>query len=57
MVIVARIFLFSATKPFSGIRADLCVDIEVRLELMLIEGIDLVAVTSSRALAHAVGIV
>ena len=48
--------LFSATNPISGIRADLCVVLLVRLEHMLNVGIDSIIVTLSRALANVVGI-
>ena len=48
--------MFSATNPISGIRADLCVVLLVRLEHMLNVGIDSVIVTLSRALANVVGI-
>lgn len=45
-------FLFSATNPFSGIKAILCVDIAVRLEHMLNVGVDVLIVTLPRVLIH-----
>ena len=41
-----------STIPNSGIRADLCVDISVRLEHMLNVGIDSTFVTLSRVLVY-----
>ena len=53
MVIVGRnFFCFLSTIPNSGIRADLCVDISVRLEHMLNVGIDSTFVTLSRVLVY-----
>ena len=52
MVFAVGNFLFSATNPFSGIRADLCVDIAVRLEHMLNVGVDVLIVTLRRVLIH-----
>ena len=52
MVFAVGKFLFSATNPFSGIRADLCVDIAVRLEHMLNVGVDVLIVTLRRVLIH-----
>ena len=48
--------MFSSTNPVSGIRADLCVVLLVRLKHMVDVGIDSVIVTLSRALANVVGI-
>ena len=42
--------MFSATNPYSGIRADLCVGMLVRLERMLNAGVDSMFVTLPRAL-------
>ena len=46
--------MFSATEPFSGIRADLCIDVLVRLERMLNAGLDSMIVTLPRALVISV---
>ena len=43
-------------NPLSGIRADLCVVLLVRLEHMLNLGVDTIFVTLSRAFAHTVGL-
>ena len=48
--------MFSAPYPNSGIRADLCVVLLIRLERMLNAGIDSIIVTLSRELVIAVGI-
>ena len=48
--------MFSATNPFSAIRADLSIVLLVRLEHMLNVGINLIVVTLSRALANVVSI-
>ena len=48
--------LFSSSNPVSGIRADLCVVLLVRLKHIVDLGIDFVIVNLSRAFANVVGI-
>jgi hypothetical protein len=50
-------FLFSASNPNSGIRADLCIVILVRLERIVDAGIDFLIVTLLFASVHVCGIV
>ena len=47
---------FPSTNHFSGIRADLCVVLLVRLEHMLNVGVDTIFVTLLREVVHTVGL-
>jgi hypothetical protein len=48
--------LFSASNPNSGIRADLCMVVLVRLECIMDAGVDFLIVTLLFASAHVCGI-
>jgi hypothetical protein len=50
-------FLFSALNPNSGIRADLCIVVLVRLERIVDAGVDFLIVTLLFAFVHVCDIV
>jgi hypothetical protein len=50
-------FLFSASKPNNGIRANLCIVVLVRLERIMDAGIGFLIVTLLFAYVHVCGIV
>jgi hypothetical protein len=52
-----EIFLFSASNPNSGIRADLCIVVPVRLERIMDVGVDFLIVAILFASVHVCGIV
>jgi hypothetical protein len=54
---VCRIFLFPAPNPNSGIRADLCIVVLVRLEYIEDAGVDFLIVTLLLASVHIYSII